>query len=207
MCFKAIFYREIEIAKKYCVNFSLSYFSNVIFVVILSLLFDVINFFPSLDQRSFLFISYTIVIIQSQIFCQIYDFHDKKERIFEYLYLTFRLRLTSLISRFTLVLFLNITFLLIFYFASSFVFNDIFQICLFVLSISIIIYNSLSINCIISNGTNKLIGYFLQILLIPINFSAFLILEYQNNLALWLFSVFFAVLNGIISAYFTKCTV
>lgn len=203
MSFKAILYREFEIVKKYCISFILSYVSNAFFIIILFLIFRGIIFFEKLDQEGFLLISYLRVITQTQIFCAIYNQHDKQEKIFETVYLNFILRVKALFGRFIFVLFFNLLFLLEFYSWASFGFSTVEGILLFILTYIIIILNHISINHLVTNCGNKFITYFSQIFLLPINFSAFLIMKHTGNLILIIFSLFLSIANGLTVSFFT----
>ena len=102
---------------------------------------------------------------------------------------------------------INIIPVVTFYLASSFVFQDLYSIALFALSVILISLNNLSLSVAISNVHGKFISYFFQIFLIPLNWPILIFLNYSNNAILIFFSILLAVANSLIVSFCNKVNV
>ncbi len=202
-----IFYREKEIFKNYFSTLILSIFSNFLFIIVLFVIFNGADFFNNGKEIDFLLVSYLLIIMQSQIFSIIYNHHDQKEKVFEYTFLFFENKLALIFVRLLFITIINIIPVVTFYLASSFVFQDLYYIALFILSVILISLNNLSLSIVISNAHGKFISYFFQIFLIPLNWPILIFLNYSNNAILIFFSILLAVVNSLIVSFCHKVSV
>ncbi len=199
-----IIYREKEIFKHYFLNFVLSALSNFLLIVILFVIFKGGSYFDNLQQDGFLLLSYFLIVIQSQIFCIIYNNHAQRERIFEYTFLFFESKIALLFVRLFFIFILNIVPLVIFYFLSSFVFYDIKSIVVFILSVLLLSLNNIALSIAISNHGNRFISYFVQIFLIPLNWPIFILSTNSDNFSLIFFVFMVSIINGVVVSFFNK---
>ena len=202
-----IFYREKEIFKNYFSTLILSIFSNFLFIIVLFVIFNGADFFNNGQEIDFLLVSYLLIIMQSQIFSIIYNHHDQKEKIFEYTFLFFENKLALIFVRLLFITIINIIPVVTFYLASSFVFQDLYSIALFALSVILISLNNLSLSVAISNVHGKFISYFLQIFLIPLNWPIFILSNHSDNMILVFFTILLVIANSVIVSFFNKVNI
>ena len=207
MSFVAILYREKEITKKYFLNFLLSQFINTAFFTIVFLILGENDFSFERSQKTFLLVNYLTVSTQIQIFCQIYNLHDKQEKIFEQIYLTFKTKVQAFTARLSFLLAFNLIFFLVCCAVTQFKFENSQLLFVFSISLVILISNYLSIHSVVANNKNKFIIYLSQLLLLPLNLPALILIDNPQNLVLIVFSVLLSSINVLITCLFSKSNI